>query len=128
MAAHRSLLSLCLLAGLWLLLGPRGGAFHRAAPGSPAAAGRQTAGSLFRQHCVRCHGSDGKGKSARRRLKVPDFTAASWQARRTDAQLLASILDGMGDEMPAWRGKISKEQARGLVAQVRSFAQTREKE
>jgi uncharacterized membrane protein len=44
--------------------------------------------------------------------------------RRSDAQLLASILDGKGKEMPPWRGKLSVEQARGLVACVRAFAPT----
>jgi mono/diheme cytochrome c family protein/uncharacterized membrane protein len=100
----------------------------RGDPPAPRAASTPAAGRLYRKHCVRCHGTDGKGKLARRRLKVPDFTAASWQARRSDAQLLASILDGKGDEMPGWRGKISKEQARGLVAHLRAFAAAGEKE
>jgi hypothetical protein len=55
--------------------------------------------------------------------EIPDFTKAPWQSRRRDAQLLASTLEGK-DEMPAWRGKVSQEQARGLVAHVRAFAPT----
>jgi hypothetical protein len=71
---------------------------------------------------VKCHGSDGTGSPARDRLpEIPDFTKSSWQARRSDAQLLASILDGK-DEMPSWRDKIGEEQARSLVAHVRAFA------
>jgi hypothetical protein len=38
--------------------------------------------------------------------------------------LLASILDGKGTAMPPVRGKISEEQARGLVAYIKSFAPT----
>jgi len=76
---------------------------------------------------VKCHGSDGTGSPARDRLpEIPDFTKSSWQARRSDAQLLASILDGK-DEMPSWRDKISEEQARSLVAHIRAFAPTTEK-
>ena len=89
---------------------------------APKASGTPAAHELFRQHCIKCHGSDGTGSPARDRLhEIPDFTKSAWQARRSDAQLLASILDGK-DEMPSWRDKISQEQARSLVAYVRAFA------
>jgi mono/diheme cytochrome c family protein/uncharacterized membrane protein len=92
---------------------------------APASAGAPADRELFRQHCVKCHGADGKGSPGRRRqLEVPDFTDPSWQAQRSEAQLLASILDGKGDEMPAWREKISEDQARALVTYVRAFAPT----
>jgi uncharacterized membrane protein len=58
----------------------------------------------------------------RRQPELPDFRDTTWQARRRDAQLLASILDGKGTRMPPWRDELSEEQARGLVAYVRSFA------
>jgi mono/diheme cytochrome c family protein/uncharacterized membrane protein len=78
--------------------------------------------ALFQQHCVKCHGADGAGTPARHRQpEIPDFTDSAWQAQRTDAQLLASIQNGKGKEMPAWRGKISEEQARGLLGHVRAF-------
>jgi uncharacterized membrane protein len=74
---------------------------------------------------VKCHGADGTGSQVRDRLpETPDFTDASWQGRRSDAQLLASILDGKGKEMPPARGKLSEEQARSLVAYIRAFAPT----
>jgi mono/diheme cytochrome c family protein len=87
-------------------------------------AGSPAARELFRRRCDKCHGADGTGSRGRDRLpEIPDFTDASWQARRSDEQLLESILDGK-DEMPAWRGKISAEQARSLVACVRAFVPT----
>ena len=89
------------------------------APGTPAFR------ELFRQRCVKCHGADGTGNKARDRLpEIPDFTNVSWQARRTDARLLESILDGKGEDMPPVRGKISEQQARDLVAFIRAFAPT----
>jgi mono/diheme cytochrome c family protein/uncharacterized membrane protein len=92
-------------------------------PVKPAAAEAQPAGALFRQRCVKCHGADGSGNRARyRQSDIPDFTDPAWQARRSDAQLLASILEGKRRKMPPWRGKLSPEQARGLVAEVRAFA------
>jgi mono/diheme cytochrome c family protein/uncharacterized membrane protein len=94
-------------------------------PPAPAAKGTPAARKLFRQQCGKCHGADGTGSPARdTQPKIPNFTAASWQAQRSDAQLLASVLEGKGLEMPSFRGKIRKEQARGLVAYVRAFAPT----
>ena len=92
---------------------------------APLAPGTPALGELFRKRCVKCHGADGAGNKARDRLpEIPDFTNVSWQARRTDARLLESILDGKGEDMPPVRGKISEQQARGLVAFVRAFAPT----
>jgi mono/diheme cytochrome c family protein/uncharacterized membrane protein len=93
-------------------------------PSASTAVGVSDARELFRKRCVKCHGEDGKGNRARDRLpEIPDFTRAAWQGRRSDAQLLASILEGK-DQMPSWRGKVSQEEARGLVSYVRSFAPT----
>jgi hypothetical protein len=44
---------------------------------------------------------------------IPDFSDTRWQSRRADEQLMASILDGKGDDMPPQRGKINDEQAKG---------------
>jgi mono/diheme cytochrome c family protein len=74
--------------------------------------------SLFRQRCQSCHQSDGTGNGA----DAPDFTNDRWHKGRTDAQLLVSILDGKGDGMPAFRGKVTDGQARELVTLTRSFA------
>jgi uncharacterized membrane protein/mono/diheme cytochrome c family protein len=94
---------------------------------SPPKANAPSSPELFRQNCVKCHGMDGTGNEARRRQpKVPNFTDTSWQMQRSDGQLLASILDGKGKEMPPWREKISEEQARSLVGHVRDFARPEE--
>jgi mono/diheme cytochrome c family protein/uncharacterized membrane protein len=92
-------------------------------PGVPAAAETVAVPELFRQRCGKCHETDGTGSGARARMpEVPDFTDPAWQARRSEAQLLASILDGKGEDMPPFRDKIGEEQARSLVAHVRAFA------
>jgi mono/diheme cytochrome c family protein/uncharacterized membrane protein len=91
----------------------------------PAAAEAAADSDLFGQHCAKCHGADGTGKPRRGRLPtIPDFTAVSWQQQRSDEQLLRSILDGKGKEMPSFGDKLSEEQASGLLAQVRAFAPT----
>ena len=87
-----------------------------------AAAGSSEALELFRRDCARCHGTDGTGQRARRRMpEIPDFTDSDWQARRADAQLVASIRDGKGASMPA-ADDLTEAQARSLVTYVRAFA------
>jgi uncharacterized membrane protein len=54
--------------------------------------------------------------------EIPDFTDLVWQAQRTDARILASIIDGKGEDMPPAPEETSEEQVRGLVAYVRAFA------
>jgi uncharacterized membrane protein len=54
--------------------------------------------------------------------EIPDLTDASWQSRRSDLELRASILDGKGPAMPPAGGKIRADQARVLVDYVRTFA------
>ena len=83
---------------------------------APAAAGAPAVRELFRRYCVKCHGADGAGSQGRDRLpEIPDFTDASWQGRRSGAQLLASLFDGKGKEMPLFRDKVSEDQAGDLV-------------
>ena len=94
-------------------------------PSIPLAAATPVDRTLFEQHCAKCHGTDGAGTPARGLLpEIPDFTEGSWQAQRSDPQLMASILDGRGQGMPPMRGKISEARVRGLVGYVRSLDRT----
>ncbi len=84
---------------------------------APAAPEMRDVSGLFRQICMKCHGADGTGSRVRRRYsEIPDFTNASWQARRTDAELTESILDGKVSAMPPLGDDVGEEQVRGLVA------------
>jgi uncharacterized membrane protein len=49
------------------------------------------------------------------------MTDAQWQQQRTDPQLLRTVLNGKGTEMPAFRDKLREDQARSLVASVRAL-------
>jgi mono/diheme cytochrome c family protein len=108
--------------GAWALVGPSGSSpaqpprAHPALAEAAATSDRSDARAVYRQRCQRCHDADGSGASS----DAPDFRAAAWQKRRTDVQLLVSILDGVST-MPGFRGKLSQGQARDLVALVRSF-------
>jgi mono/diheme cytochrome c family protein/uncharacterized membrane protein len=97
-------------------------------PSPRNAAGKGPARELYLQHCAKCHGKDGTGSGARGAMPdLPDLTDRSWQKRRSEAQLLGSILDGKGKDMPPWREKISEEEARDLVSYVRTFAPGKDK-
>jgi hypothetical protein len=75
--------------------------------------------SLFNRYCIRCHGVDGRGVWDI--PDVPNFTNDRWQASRTDATLVRSILEGRGSVMPPWRGALSLEEAWALARYVRTL-------
>jgi mono/diheme cytochrome c family protein len=78
--------------------------------------------NIFRQYCIVCHGPDGTGTVIRSALpKIPDFTSPAFHKDHSDAQLMVSILDGKGTQMPANRGRVSENQVGDLVAYVRAF-------
>jgi mono/diheme cytochrome c family protein len=89
---------------------------------SPTVADSREGRHLFQRFCAACHGPDGKGSTLRaRQPAIPDFTAVVWQERRSDTQLTISVLEGKGTEMPSFRGKVTPEQVRALVAFIRSY-------
>jgi mono/diheme cytochrome c family protein len=86
----------------------------------------RAAGVLFRSHCQRCHGEDGKGVAGKLDSPdPPDFTRRAWQDERSNARLLKSILDGKKKGMPAFGKDLNEDQARDLVDYVRAFTPRR---
>jgi mono/diheme cytochrome c family protein len=111
---------LLLVAGVGLLLcGP---ATALQPQEEPARLTRAKMGNL-NARCARCHGQDGTGREARGDQfdEIPNFGSHKWQASRSDAQLLVSILEGKGSHMPPFRGKMSEQEARELVAHIRAL-------
>ena len=53
--------------------------------------------------------------------QIPHFPDGNWQNGASDAQLVASILNGKNGLMPAFAGRVSQDQARDLVAFIRAF-------
>jgi mono/diheme cytochrome c family protein len=102
---------------------PAPSADARPQPAAPSSPAHREGGPLFRKLCAACHGADGRGSVARDNFPtLPDFTLRAWHEKRGDSQLLVSVLEGKGTGMPPFRGKIGREQARGLIAFVRSFS------
>ena len=82
----------------------------------------QDAGALFKSKCAVCHAPDGSGSGAMgKQLGVTDLRADEVQ-KQTDAQLNDSISKGMGKKMPAYKGKLTDDQIKGLVAYIRELA------
>jgi ubiquinol-cytochrome c reductase cytochrome b subunit len=81
---------------------------------------------LYRQYCLTCHSIDGRGRELRTAMPVlPDFAGREWQDRTPVAQMRASILDGKGTLMPAFRARVTEDQARDLAAYVKAFGPAR---
>ena len=81
---------------------------------SPAVA--QDAAATYKAKCVACHGADGKGG----KMGTRDFGSAEVKAE-TDAQLTEIITKGKG-KMPAYGGKLTDDEIKGLVTYVRSLS------
>jgi mono/diheme cytochrome c family protein len=87
---------------------------------------RADVNATWAANCAACHGKDGKGSTMMgRKLSIKDLTDASVQASFTDAQAATAIKEGItvnGDEkMKAFGDKLSDDDIKALVAQVRSF-------
>jgi cytochrome c6 len=83
----------------------------------------QDAPTLYKTKCAACHGDDGGGSTTMgRQLGAKDLRSDEVQ-KQTDAQLTDSITNGMsGGKMPAYKGKLTDDQIKGLVGYVRSLA------
>jgi mono/diheme cytochrome c family protein len=76
----------------------------------------------YQKYCQVCHGADGRGTDMKQAMPtIPDFTRATWQEGRTNAELLVSILEGKGPQMPGFNDRLTEEQCGDLVTLVRAF-------
>jgi mono/diheme cytochrome c family protein len=79
-------------------------------------------GVIFGQFCYVCHDHDGTGNVQRANFPpIPNFKDPDWQKTKTDAELVTSILEGKGTLMPANGDRITRDEAKDLVAYIRSF-------
>ena len=78
---------------------------------------QDTGEALFKSKCAMCHGPDGAGKTKMgEMLKIPDLHSEQVQ-RQTEAQLVQVIAKGK-NKMPAYEGKLTKEEIAELAAYV----------
>jgi len=90
----------------------------------PSASLAQDAAATFKSKCAMCHGADGSGKTTMgEKLNIRDLHSADVQ-KQSDADLSQIITKGK-NKMPAYDGKLTKEQIDGLVAFVRSLGKAK---
>jgi cytochrome c6 len=70
---------------------------------------------LYKQHCVGCHGSDGRPKMP----SAPDFSRPT-ALLKPDTTLLGAIRNGQG-AMPAYQGMLRDREILDIVAHLRTF-------
>lgn len=81
----------------------------------------QSAGeTLFKTKCAACHGQDGKGEVPMgKKLGARNLGSSEVQGQ-SDAQLTDVVTKGK-NKMPAYDGKLTKEQIGQLVAYIREL-------
>lgn len=77
-------------------------------------------------NCAMCHGKDGKADTLMgHRLAIKDLTDPKVQAAITDDQITKNIKEGVTTDgktvMKGFADKLSDDQVKALVGQVRSF-------
>lgn len=79
------------------------------------------AAALYKSKCAACHAPDGGGDTpAGKAMKVVDLRSPEIQ-KMTDDQLIAATANGK-DKMPAYKGKITDDEIKQLVAYIRQLA------
>jgi len=86
-----------------------------------AAARADDSAATFKAKCAMCHGADGAGTTpVGKSMKIRDLGSADVQAQ-TDAQLTEILTNGK-NKMPAYKGKLTDDQIKGLVSYIRQLA------
>jgi cytochrome c6 len=76
--------------------------------------------ALFKQKCAACHGPDGAGQTGMgKTMKLRDLGSADVQ-KQSDAELTDIIVNGK-NKMPAYKGKLTDDQVKQVVAFIRSL-------
>ena len=76
--------------------------------------------ALYASKCVICHAKNGAGTPAWRAKGQPDLSTAEWQKTHSDEQIATRIREGKG-KMPGFGNKLSDEEIKALVRQVRTL-------
>ena len=77
-------------------------------------------GDIFKAKCAACHGATGAGDTTMgKNLKLRDMGSADVQ-KQSDDELATIITKGKG-KMPAYDGKLTKEQVGEIVKYIRSL-------
>lgn len=80
--------------------------------------------TVYNTKCATCHGKDGTGNAKLAAMLKVDAAAVDLTdaetAKKTDQELVPIIMDGK-DKMPAFKGKLSKDEVSAVVAYIRTL-------
>jgi cytochrome c6 len=108
-------------AGVVLLAAAGVSATGQARRGAASSASAERGRAVYEARCVRCHGSDGAGRTRLAEVvEPPDMTDPAWQRQRSNARMIASVTNGRG-QMPAFKKKLSRQEIADAVAYVRTL-------
>jgi mono/diheme cytochrome c family protein len=87
------------------------------------AAGRK----IYRTHCPRCHGPEGKGDGggAGAGGQPADFTDDEWEFGGSDGEIFAAIAEGTSADMESYAERIAAKDIWDLVNYLRSIGPRR---
>ncbi len=79
---------------------------------------------MYRTYCLNCHGAKGLGNGPVTDSLTPspaDLTSENVQ-KKSEKELLSIIREGKsGTSMPAWKGELSEQDIRNVLAYLRGF-------
>ena len=106
------------MTAMWRTLATVSGAcaIVLAAAGSARAA---DAAATYKAKCLMCHGQDGSGSAAGKKLGAKDLRAPE-VAKVSDAQLVEVTRKGR-NKMPAFDQKLSDEEIKGVIQYLRTL-------
>jgi mono/diheme cytochrome c family protein len=134
---HRGVLlaaaALALVAAPWpsasLLLGPAVPTSFHASPARFSVDAIALGGRVYAQHCVSCHGADGRGEGplAASLAQWPPTLVSPLLARRADGELFWHVLAGMRDRhgqptMPAFRDALGDREAWAVIDYMKALS------
>jgi mono/diheme cytochrome c family protein len=89
---------------------------------APVAFAADARSENWQTNCSVCHGEDGKGLTEEGKKKgARDLTNAKWQDKVDDGRMVRSVTKGH-DKMPSFEKKLSADEIKALVAEVRTLA------
>ena len=77
--------------------------------------------AVYKAKCATCHGADGSGQTPMgKKMNLRDLRSPDVQ-KQSDAELTKITTDGK-NKMPAYKGKLSADEIKGLVKFMRDLA------